>query len=78
MTTIEVVLKDREVFSLTPDIHVTILNIDRGRCRIGIEAPDHIRILRSELVEEVQCGTLSENATVNTAGSVNGAVGKQV
>jgi carbon storage regulator CsrA len=60
MNTIEVLLKRRQVIDLTPDIRVIILSVDGDRCKIGIEAPDHIRILRSELIEEVGSVVSSE------------------
>lgn len=35
------------------DIVVTVTAIDRDRVKIGIEAPDQVRILRSELVGQI-------------------------
>jgi carbon storage regulator len=31
------------------DIRVTVVQIDGNRVRLGIEAPDHVRILRKEI-----------------------------
>jgi carbon storage regulator len=31
------------------NIIITILEIDRGKCRIGFEAPEEVTILRKEL-----------------------------
>jgi len=53
MVYFEVTLKDRGVIDLTDDIRVIVMGIrDKKTCRIGIEAPKHVRIFRSELVEE--------------------------
>lgn len=54
MNTIELHLKRGQAIDLTDDVRVIILSVTHDKCKIGIEAPDHIRILRSELVE-VQC-----------------------
>jgi carbon storage regulator CsrA len=62
MTTVEILLKRRQVFDLTPDIRVIILSVDGDKCRIGIEAPDHIRILRSELVEVINGSMVESNS----------------
>jgi carbon storage regulator len=35
---------------IAEDITVTLLEIGGNKVRLGIEAPDHIRVLRSELV----------------------------
>ena len=32
-------------------IVVSVQRVDHGRCRLGIEAPPQVRIVRSELVE---------------------------
>ena len=43
---------DRKVgqkFMIEGDITITVLGIDRGRVKLGIEAPSHIKILREEL-----------------------------
>lgn len=36
-------------FRVGPDIQITIVKIDRNSVRIGIEAPDGVRICREEL-----------------------------
>lgn len=33
------------------DVKLTVLKVERSHVRIGIEAPDHVTILRAELVE---------------------------
>ena len=34
-----------------PDIIITVTDIDRGKVRLGIEAPQEVRILREELLQ---------------------------
>jgi len=34
------------------ELTITILQVDGKRCRVGIEAPDRVEILRGELVDE--------------------------
>jgi carbon storage regulator len=36
-----------------PDVAITVLAVDGDRVRLGIEAPEAIRVLRGELVQEV-------------------------
>jgi carbon storage regulator CsrA len=60
VNTIELLLKRGQVIDLTLDIRVIIVSVDGDKCRIGIEAPDHIRILRSELIEEIGSVVSSE------------------
>jgi len=38
------------------DIVITVLNINRGQVKIGIEAPSDVLILRDELVERNKNG----------------------
>ncbi len=42
-----------EKLVINDDIEITILAADRGKCRVGIKAPQQVRILRSELIETV-------------------------
>ncbi len=43
-----------EKFIVGDDVEITILAADRGKCRVGITAPQQVKILRSELIETVQ------------------------
>lgn len=50
--------KERERIKIGPDIWITIVRIQGDKVRIGIEAPDHVQVLRGELTEEgKQCDT---------------------
>ncbi len=40
-----------EKIFIGPNIVVTLVGIDANRVRIGIEAPDQVRILRAELTD---------------------------
>jgi carbon storage regulator len=42
-----------EVFHLGDDIEIEILDIKSGVVRVGIRAPRHVRVLRSELIHAV-------------------------
>jgi len=39
----------------TEGITITVLETRRGRVRLGIEAPEHVRILRTELLKASDC-----------------------
>jgi carbon storage regulator CsrA len=41
--------KQGEAIQIDSNIRVVVVSITKGRVRLGIEAPDHMRILRSEL-----------------------------
>jgi carbon storage regulator len=41
--------KPDETIRIGDDITITLLKTGRGRAKIGIEAPAHLRVLRSEL-----------------------------
>ncbi len=45
--------REGEIFRLGDDIEIEILDIKPGVVRVGIRAPKHVRILRSELVDAV-------------------------
>ncbi|MGI6707487.1 MAG: carbon storage regulator CsrA [Clostridia bacterium] len=46
--------KAGQSFLIGEDIEIRIIEIQGEKIRIGVEAPQHISILRKELVEEVQ------------------------
>lgn len=45
--------REGETIIVGDDIEITILKVRQGKIRIGITAPDDVRIVRSEL-DEVQ------------------------
>jgi carbon storage regulator len=48
--------KYNESIRIGKDITVTILGIDNGKVRVGVQAPDSVRILRTELEPYVEKG----------------------
>ncbi|MCA5895114.1 carbon storage regulator [Isoptericola sp. NEAU-Y5] len=52
------------------DVVVTIVSAGKDGVRIGIDAPDHLRIHRAEIVDQV--AAVNRAATAD-AGAVNGA-----
>ena len=47
--------RNNESIVIDGEIVVTVLGVDRGgQVRLGIEAPDHVRILRRELLDQVR------------------------
>lgn len=42
-----------EKISIGDNIEVTVVKIDRGKCRIGIQAPKSVSIARAELLVDV-------------------------
>ena len=43
--------KKNEAILIGNDINVIVLDVDRGRVKIGITAPDNTKILRKELTK---------------------------
>jgi carbon storage regulator CsrA len=41
--------KPEESIQIGSNIRVVVVSVSNGRTRLGIDAPDHIRILRTEL-----------------------------
>lgn len=59
--------KAHEAILIGDDVRVVVLKSDSGGVRLGIEAPDHLTILREEIVEQIA----EENRVANeAAGSV--------
>jgi carbon storage regulator len=57
--------REGEIFHLGDDIEIEILDIKPGVVRVGIRAPRHVRVLRSELIEAVAAA--NKEAVVHTA-----------
>ncbi len=43
--------KQNESVQIDSEIRVTVVSIGRGRVKLGISAPDHVRIIRHELID---------------------------
>lgn len=43
--------KISERIVINKDIVITVIDIERGKCRIGIDAPREVSIFRAELLE---------------------------
>jgi carbon storage regulator len=46
--------KTRESIWIDRDIQITVLEVRGNRVRLGIEAPPHIRVARSELPAQIE------------------------
>jgi carbon storage regulator len=58
-----------ESLRIAGEIRLTILRVEGGRVRVGIEAPSHVGIVRDELEPlSVTGGTFSEDAYVIPVG----------
>jgi carbon storage regulator len=55
--------REGEIFHLGDDIEIEILDIKPGVVRVGIRAPRHVRVLRSELLEAVAAANHEAAAT---------------
>lgn len=53
--------KPGEAISLGKDIRISIISIDSDRVKIGIDAPQELKILRAELLEEVKSVNVEAN-----------------
>jgi carbon storage regulator len=45
--------KKDEAIRIGQDIRIVVLHSEGGRTRLGIEAPDHVTILREEILDQV-------------------------
>ncbi len=43
--------KQSESVQIDSEIRVTVVSIGKGRVKLGISAPDHVRIIRHELID---------------------------
>ena len=43
--------KQGESLRIDSNIRVVVVSLSKGRVKIGIDAPDHIRVLRTELLD---------------------------
>src|SRR5437879_6346973 len=58
--------KPGEKVVIDGDITITVVEINGGRVKIGIEAPAHVAILRSELVAGREATCLSDRSEAKT------------
>jgi carbon storage regulator len=45
-----------ESFMIGETIQISIERVDRGKVRVGIRAPDAVKILRTEIYDRIQAG----------------------
>ncbi len=60
--------KSFQSIQIGQEIRITVLKMDRGQVRLGIEAPARIEVLREELTGDCQA---REVRTASTDGVVN-------
>lgn len=46
--------KLKETIEVGPDIRITVVDIRGDKVRIGIDAPDHVQVHRSEVADEIR------------------------
>ena len=46
--------KQNESIQIDAEIQVTVISITKGRVKLGISAPKHIRIIRDELKDQME------------------------
>lgn len=52
---------DGETICIGDNIEITVVSTSTGRCRIGITAPDNVKILRKELLNGRKANAHSTN-----------------
>jgi carbon storage regulator CsrA len=52
--------KQGESLRIDSNIRVVVVSLSKGRVKLGIDAPDHIRVLRTELADWEEYGSGSE------------------
>jgi carbon storage regulator len=63
-----------EVITIGNGITVTVLSVDRGTVRIGVDAPRDVRVHRKEVFDRIR--TSNESAARVPRASVRGAVAR--
>jgi carbon storage regulator len=46
--------RERQSIQIGPDVRVTIVRLQDGQVRIGIEAPSQVQVVRTELLKRCQ------------------------
>lgn len=54
--------KTGERFAIGDNIVITVVEIDRGKIRLGISAPREVSIVREEIVSEAEFAAILERA----------------
>ena len=55
--------RQNESVQIGSTIQVTVLSVSKGRVKLGFDAPDHIRIIRNELINgELSVAVTQDNA----------------
>ena len=62
--------KPGESIQIDSNIRVVVVSVSNGRTKIGIDAPDHIRILRTELEDCVAHNAGSDQVASLTSDGV--------
>ncbi len=55
--------KLKESVQIDSTIQVTVLSISKGRVKLGIRAPDHVSIVRNELIDGRMSLTVTQEDT---------------
>ncbi|QDV53857.1 carbon storage regulator [Gimesia fumaroli] len=55
--------KRDEVIQIGDNIVIKILKTGKGAIKIGIDAPEHVRVVRGELIEEESKSDVMDSAT---------------
>lgn len=69
--------KPAETIRIGDDIVIKVIKTSRGTVKIGIEAPDHIRVMRGELLEQVPANALPEPSVSKLAEQFGGVLSDQ-
>jgi len=67
--------KQNESLQIDSTIQITVISIGKGRVRLGINAPDHVRVLRNELLDgDPETSPAQENAWPQQTGTFHRAI----
>ena len=59
--------KQDEMIQIGEDIVVKVISAGKGKVKIGVDAPSHVRVMRGELSDEVKAHRLAEAAKTAAA-----------
>ncbi len=69
--------KPAEMIQIGDDIVIKVIKTSHGTVKIGIDAPEHIRVMRGELLEQVPSATLPEPSVAKLAEHFKGVLSDQ-